>query len=206
MDSYFHHPVTVWKRSVDQQNQREDGRVNCPYCVQLGIGKNRGYKSINKVLRHVVESNAESTNAAHDEAKDADGFYGPDFENALELGPTASSLAVYDSKGRRDLKNVGIELYSRRELMQPEPSEAHDQIVIGSYRASSPQERSRMPPRLAPFVEVHSDINEAIKVSYPHGLGYVPEHLRNFIQQGSPQFTPGMPLPAYMQGVVDTHP
>ncbi|KAK0250886.1 hypothetical protein B0A54_07875 [Friedmanniomyces endolithicus] len=187
----FHHPVSRWKRKAILEFGR-DGYLYCPYCEGAGMEDAKRYKDIRHLIRHIMGSGQLTTDAEHDKLKAADGWYDDDFAQADILPASAETVAKYMKQGVKKLQAEDIEIWTPRQLLQPESYEHSDRIVRGSHPPAS------LSTRYTPFVTTHP---EGLQIDLPGVESSIPPHLKDFVGTGY-GLTSTNPLPAYMRNEV----
>ncbi|KAK0270754.1 hypothetical protein LTR35_011259 [Friedmanniomyces endolithicus] len=189
--SHFHHPVSKWKRKVVLEFRR-DGYLYCPYCEGAGLGDAKRYKKMRELIRHIMGSGPLTTDAEHDKLKAADGWYDEDFAQADNLPVLAKTMANRMRRGVENLEVEDVEIWTPRQLLQPEPYEHSERIVRGSHPLAP------LPTRYTPFITTHP---ESLQIDLPSVESSIPPHLKDFVGTGY-GLTSTNPLPAYMRNEV----
>ncbi|KAK3114273.1 hypothetical protein LTR53_007558 [Teratosphaeriaceae sp. CCFEE 6253] len=186
LNGNFHHPVSRWKRRTERDCRRDNGTFYCPYCEMAELPYPKGYKRLQDLIVHIMESRLVSTNDKHDELKAADGWYDEEFAQANFLPASQESIVKHMARGAKNLAKVGIDMTPERLLLVPEHYGPSESMVRGSYADAS------LPARYAPFVQA----------GWTGGEGDpVPPHLTGLIGMGL-RMTPTNPLPDYLRDVV----
>ncbi|SMY26934.1 unnamed protein product [Zymoseptoria tritici ST99CH_1A5] len=132
LNGTFHTPFSMWTRAAENRKAMDPkGRYVCQYCLgSRPEGSDiTSYAGMNKLRAHIRSSDAINESLEHDQLKAADGWYDDDFR------PTEVSAATGLKKkqhGERNLRTLGLDVVTPRQIINAEPLAGHPGLVRGS--------------------------------------------------------------------------
>jgi len=149
-----HSPYMKWCRRFGQADP--GGRVNCPYC-------DLNFSKLGNLVTHVQKSTVQTTSQAHEDGKEADGWFDDDFKTVSK-----KALRKRQMTNLRAAESMGYELPDRK-FIQASPHESWPQVSRGSIEALG-------------AIPYH---HEAYVNTGFSAVGQIPSHLSNVIISGS---------------------